>query len=290
MLIHRIVREAGGFGPFRSLDGARVAHGTLGGQSVLAVLPSSFMNLSGRCVGSLARRYGLTSPSVCVLHDDLDLAIGRNKVKRGGSSGGHRGIDSCAACLGDANFWRLRIGIGRPPDKSQVCDFVLEPFRAEEAKALAKSFDAWVAHADALPAALADPAALSRLLNAVAGGSAGGGPAGGDGSSGGGSGQTKGRPNKSRLSGASEAVAAAPTEGEAAAKKGCKAPKPTEAAREQSYGATSLAAALAEAGGSEAPRDAEREPPMAKKAKSGDDSSAIPDVQGESSAAEQEKV
>ena len=116
MLLEAIVKASGSFSEYRSCDGANVAEGKLNGEPVLAVLPSSFMNLNGRCTGALARRYGMDASQIVVLHDDLDLAVGRYKIKRGGSSGGHKGILSCEACLRSNEFWRIRVGIGRPAD------------------------------------------------------------------------------------------------------------------------------------------------------------------------------
>ena len=94
------------------------------------------MNLSGRSVGQLARAHGLPPSRVLVLHDDLDLAVGRVKVKAGGSSGGHNGVNSIEAALSSKDFWRIRIGIGRPASSAHVADYVLEKFRESEADTL----------------------------------------------------------------------------------------------------------------------------------------------------------
>lgn len=168
MLLNSIVGAAGTFSGFETCDGARVAEGSLGGQQILACLPNSFMNLSGRCVQNLARRHNLSVSQIVILHDDLDLAVGRFKIKRGGSSGGHRGVESCAQCLGSADFARVRIGIGRPADKSTVPEFVLEEFRPAEREVLDASFVLWGTQSENLPAALNDAAAMSRLLNTIA--------------------------------------------------------------------------------------------------------------------------
>ena len=141
-------------------DGASVARGVLGGASVLAVLPDSFMNLSGRSVAALARRHGVPPSSVCVVHDDLDLESGRVKLKIGGSSGGHRGLNSCESSLGDAGFWRLRIGIGRPEDRSRVSEYVLEAFAPDELDTLRGALDRIAALSPTLPRAIGgDPRA-----------------------------------------------------------------------------------------------------------------------------------
>ena len=89
-----------------------------GGRSrrVLLAQPRTFMNLSGGAVAELMRRYHLGPGQLIVVYDDLDLPPGRLRLRSGGSSGGHRGVQSIIDTIGTADFLRLRIGIGRPPD------------------------------------------------------------------------------------------------------------------------------------------------------------------------------
>ncbi|MGE4552295.1 MAG: aminoacyl-tRNA hydrolase, partial [Desulfovibrionaceae bacterium] len=108
----------------------------LAGASRLLAKPLTYMNLSGQAVARVVGRNGLTPADVVVVHDDLDLPLGRIKLKRGGSSGGHKGVESIAQCLGSPEFWRLRLGIGRPPRHTAVERFVLEPFAPEEQPAV----------------------------------------------------------------------------------------------------------------------------------------------------------
>lgn len=110
--------------PFNQVGGVRLAVGTLGSVRVAAALPLSYMNICGGAVGAVARQLNLQPGSVLILHDDLDLPPGKVKVKKGGGSGGHNGLKSCASTLGEG-FWRMRIGVGRPEDKLSVPDFVL---------------------------------------------------------------------------------------------------------------------------------------------------------------------
>jgi hypothetical protein len=129
------------------------------------------MNLSGKGVAKLATRNDCSPARVVIVHDDLDLQCGRLKIKQGGSSGGHKGIDSCTACLRSADFHRLRIGIGRPARKEDVPDFVLEPFTSAEWTTLVALFER-LAHPD-LSARLPElctgsDAVRSQLLAAVA--------------------------------------------------------------------------------------------------------------------------
>ena len=159
------------FGPWKPAEGARVAWGTLGGRCVVACVPTQPMNLSGKGVAKLATRNDCSPARVVIVHDDLDLQCGRLKIKQGGSSGGHKGIDSCTACLRSADFHRLRIGIGRPARKEDVPDFVLEPFTSAEWTTLVALFER-LAHPD-LSARLPElctgsDAVRSQLLAAVA--------------------------------------------------------------------------------------------------------------------------
>jgi len=91
------------------------------------------MNLSGRAAAALARRHSLPLSRILVVHDDLDLAVGRVKLKCGGSGGGHRGVSSCEYNLGGSEFWRLRVGIGRPANQADVASYVLEDFAPADA-------------------------------------------------------------------------------------------------------------------------------------------------------------
>lgn len=127
---------------------ALVAKSRIGGQEVLLVEPQTFMNLSGRAVGAIARFFKIAPEEILVAHDELDLPPGVAKVKKAGSSGGHNGLKDIAAALGTQDFWRLRIGVGHPREqglKSPVIDFVLHRPRKEEQglidEAIAKSLE-----------------------------------------------------------------------------------------------------------------------------------------------------
>ena len=130
-------------------------------------------------------RHGLSPDCCLVAHDDLDLSIGRVKIKVGGSSGGHKGLISITHHLGTENYGRLRIGIGRPADKAEVPDYVLSPFSSNQQESLAQLFDRLGANevAAMLPLICEDQALRSSLLNALAAKSFGGGGKGGSSSS-----------------------------------------------------------------------------------------------------------
>lgn len=104
---------------------AEVKPACLGGEKVALVKPQSFMNLSGAPVSNLMKEYGSTIEEVIVIHDDLDLAPGTIRVKHGGGHAGHNGLRSIIDKTGSREFDRVRVGIGRPPGKMPVVDFVL---------------------------------------------------------------------------------------------------------------------------------------------------------------------
>jgi len=104
----------------------------IAGESVILALPLTFMNLSGLAVGALLKKYRLHPQSLLVVCDDLDLELGRLKVKSSGSSGGHRGLESIIDILGSQSFSRLRLGIGRPPENVDPAEYVLTGFTKKE--------------------------------------------------------------------------------------------------------------------------------------------------------------
>jgi PTH1 family peptidyl-tRNA hydrolase len=112
-----------------------VAKARHGGENVVLLKPTTYMNRSGQSVGALARFYKFAPEQILVLHDELDLMPGQVKLKQGGGHAGHNGLRDIQAALGSPAFWRLRIGIGHPRTlglAQQVADFVLHPPRREE--------------------------------------------------------------------------------------------------------------------------------------------------------------
>lgn len=102
------------------------------GRYVLLAMPLTFMNLSGVAVAELVNKYDIDIEDLLVVCDDLDLELGRIRLKPRGSSGGHRGLRSIIDTLETDGFCRLRIGIGRAPLKSQTSDYVLSSFNKQE--------------------------------------------------------------------------------------------------------------------------------------------------------------
>ena len=113
--------------------------------------PDTFMNQSGRAVAALAGFYKLVPGEILIVHDELDLPPGTARLKKGGGTGGHNGVNDVAAHLGTKDFWRLRIGIGHPRDQAaselEVLDYVLhKPGAADRAAiddAIARALELW---------------------------------------------------------------------------------------------------------------------------------------------------
>ena len=117
---------------FSALFGeARVGRGQVSDQKVGLMKPQTFMNRSGDSVAEAAQFFKLRGEEILVAHDDLDLELGRVKLDFGRGSAGHRGVESIIGCLGK-DFYRLRLGIGRPERKEEVESFVLTHFLAGE--------------------------------------------------------------------------------------------------------------------------------------------------------------
>ena len=98
----------------------------------LFLKPLTYYNLTGRAVAPLARFYKIPPERILVVHDEMDLPLGRIRFKAGGSAAGNRGVLSIEEALGTRAFHRLRLGIGKPPDPSRGAEYVLSPFREEE--------------------------------------------------------------------------------------------------------------------------------------------------------------
>ena len=131
MALDAIVRRHG-FGRFRSKFQGGVAEGEVAGHRVLALKPLTYMNESGRSVAAATRFFKVAAMDVLVLHDEIDLAAGKVRIKRGGGHAGHNGLRSIHAHIG-ADYRRVRLGIGHPGDKDRVTSHVLKDFaKADE--------------------------------------------------------------------------------------------------------------------------------------------------------------
>jgi PTH1 family peptidyl-tRNA hydrolase len=160
MAVDAVVRRHG-FGPFRAKFRGLVAEGTIAEEKVIALKPETFMNLSGESVAAAAHFYKLPPERIIVIHDEIDLAFGKLRVKQGGGTGGHNGIRSIDAHLGP-DFWRVRLGVGHPGERGLVIHHVLRPFSKEEQPAVDKLTDAI---AEAIPLLVAGDA--NRFMSKV---------------------------------------------------------------------------------------------------------------------------
>ncbi|MFZ5451778.1 MAG: aminoacyl-tRNA hydrolase [Thermodesulfobacteriota bacterium] len=121
----------------RSTLDATWGQGRVGGETVVLAQPATYMNLSGRAVTRLLAYFKLTPAALVVLHDDLDVPLGRLKIVDRGGPGGHRGVLSIINALDTEEFLRVKLGIGRPPLLMSGENFVLAPFTREEEETVA---------------------------------------------------------------------------------------------------------------------------------------------------------
>ena len=120
---------------------ARTWHGEVAGVTVTLLKPRTYVNASGPAVARALSAAGLSADRLVVVQDDLDLAFARVRVRAGGSSGGHRGIESILQAVGGADFLRVKVGIGRPPPGMDPAQYVLERFAASEREAIDDAFN-----------------------------------------------------------------------------------------------------------------------------------------------------
>tara|TARA_Y100000813_G_scaffold181990_1_gene151384 strand:+ start:574 stop:1200 length:627 start_codon:yes stop_codon:yes gene_type:complete len=118
-------------GPFRNKYQGELAEGVIDGEKVLLLKPQTYMNESGRSVQAVMTFYKLKPADLIVFHDELDLAAGKLRVKKGGGHAGHNGLRNIQAHIGP-EFRRVRIGVGHPGDKDRVVGHVLKDFSKED--------------------------------------------------------------------------------------------------------------------------------------------------------------
>jgi PTH1 family peptidyl-tRNA hydrolase len=135
MVVDELLARARGSAP-KAKFGAELAEVTLAGKRVLLCKPMEFMNVSGQAVARVAGFWKIPVADTVVVHDELDVPFGRLKLAAGGGPGGHNGVRSLIADLGDPNFPRVRFGVGRPPAGRDAAGYVLADFSRAEAKEL----------------------------------------------------------------------------------------------------------------------------------------------------------
>lgn len=143
-----VIADRHGFSPWRQRFKGLVAEGTIGGQRILALKPMTYMNSSGESVQAASAFYKLPVGAITAFHDELDLAPGKVRVKRGGGAAGHNGLRSMDRHLGSPDYWRVRLGIGHPGSKERVMGHVLGDFGKDDRDWLIGLLDAV---ADAAP-------------------------------------------------------------------------------------------------------------------------------------------
>ena len=126
ILLDRLAKDYS-FESWKAKAGAQVASGRIGATKIIAAKPQSFMNKSGLPVAELARFYKIEPSDIYVFHDEIDLGEGRLRVKQGGGHGGHNGLRDIDRHMGK-DYWRVRIGVGRPLTKEDVHKWVLNDF------------------------------------------------------------------------------------------------------------------------------------------------------------------
>lgn len=146
------LRRRHGLPRLRSKFQGLAAEGRMAGIRAVLLLPMTFMNLSGKAVAEAARKHKVPMERILVIHDEVELPFGEVRLKEGQGLGGHNGLRSLQQCLGSRDFWRVRVGVGRP-DKAgaPLIDYVLAPFdepREEVLLLIARAADAvdeWLA-------------------------------------------------------------------------------------------------------------------------------------------------
>jgi len=124
---------------------ARIGAGEVVGSKLVVARPQTYMNLSGQSVSRLVKKFNINLDNLLVIHDDLDLPLGKIRIRQGGGSGGHKGVDSIIAWLGSQDFLRLRVGIGRPTitqgsaeiSEADIITYVLSDFTPDEKQTIA---------------------------------------------------------------------------------------------------------------------------------------------------------
>jgi len=140
-LVVNALAELRGLRFHRSRLRCTLGEGNIGREEVVLARPLTYMNLSGVCVAGLVSHYGCALSDLLVICDDVNLDLGRLRLRRGGSAGGHNGLTSIIRHLHSQEFPRLRIGIGRPPETVDMMSYVLSGFRRAEWPAVHDAVD-----------------------------------------------------------------------------------------------------------------------------------------------------
>lgn len=148
LFLDDLVRDAGEKWLMSKQFNGEIANISVCGNKLMLLKPMTFMNRSGMSVGKLLRYYKLNPDEMLVVHDELDLPVGVVRLKRDGGHAGHNGIRDIIAQVGSKDFYRLRLGIGRPPQGANVADYVLSGLSAREFEGFHEMFRLVVSRID----------------------------------------------------------------------------------------------------------------------------------------------
>lgn len=156
------IAESVGPGSFKRMSPeVEIFSFVVGKTKIILAKPQTYMNCSGRAVRMLMDFYKIPVEHVYVFHDDIDLPFGRVRIKQGGGHGGHNGLKSVDSCCGK-NYWRVRIGVGRPEHKSEVVSYVLGNFEKDQQIRLREIF---AEIAKNLPVLFSEPQKIVSEIN-----------------------------------------------------------------------------------------------------------------------------
>jgi len=146
MAAEKIAREYN-FSPFKAKYKGLLSEGNIKGQKVILLMPQTFMNLSGESVQPTAKFYKIPPERIVVFYDEIELPGGKVRAKKGGGNAGHNGLKSIDEHLPGKDYWRVRLGVGRPPHpEMDVADYVLGNFSKEEMGWVEKVIEAVAVH------------------------------------------------------------------------------------------------------------------------------------------------
>ena len=141
-----VLSEKTGIALTKSAMHGLIGEGFVGGEKLVLVKPQTFMNLSGQCVTELVSWYKPELDRLLVVYDDIDLPLGKLRLRKAGSAGTHNGMRSIIGLLGTQDFPRLRVGVGRKPEDWELVDWVLSHYQTPEDRQT--QFDAFLLAAD----------------------------------------------------------------------------------------------------------------------------------------------
>jgi len=130
----------------RKQSQARIGSSKIAGDKIILAKPQTYMNQSGESVSLLVKRFAIDLADLVVIHDDLDLLLGKIRIRKGSGSGGHKGVDSIITQIGSQDFIHLRVGIGRPivaenrePSEEDIISYLLSDFTPQEKEVITKA-------------------------------------------------------------------------------------------------------------------------------------------------------